>query len=83
MPGAVDWELLLFADDSCLVSRDSNINEMEKKQNKDFNSLCDWFVDNKPTIHFGEGKTKSVPLGRKIKQSGSKELDIALSSGLI
>ena len=28
--------------------------------NKDFSNLCDWFVDNKLSIHFGEDKTKSI-----------------------
>ena len=28
--------------------------------NTDFNTLCDWFLDNKLTIHFGEDKTKTI-----------------------
>ena len=28
--------------------------------NTEFNNLCDWFVDNKLSIHFGEDKTKSI-----------------------
>ena len=35
------------------------LHTIEKKLNKDFNILCDWFVDNKLSIHFGEDKTKS------------------------
>ena len=27
---------------------------------KEFSSLCQWFIDNKPSIHFGEDKTKSI-----------------------
>ena len=61
---------------SFLVFRDDNINEIEKQLNKNFNSLCDWFVDNKLRIHFGEDKTKSILLDRKNKPSGSKKLDI-------
>ena len=76
MPLAVDCDLLLYADDSCLVFRDNNINEIEKQLNKNFNSLCDWFVDNKLSIHFGEDKTKSILFGRKNKRTGSKKLDI-------
>jgi len=37
----------LYADDSSLALEVGNINEIENKLNKDFNSLCDWFVDNK------------------------------------
>ena len=30
------------------------------KLNQDFNTLCDWFLDNKLSIHFGEEKTKTI-----------------------
>ena len=36
------------------------VKTIEDKLNKDFNTLCDWFVDNKLSIHFGEDKTKSI-----------------------
>ena len=29
--------------------------------NKNFSNICDWFVDNKLSIHFGEDKTKCIP----------------------
>ena len=67
MPQAVDCDLLLYADDSCLVFGHNNVNEIEKRLNSNFNSLCDWFVDNKLSIHFGEDKTKSILFGRKNK----------------
>ena len=47
MPQSVDCDLLLYADDSCLVFGDNDVNEIEKQLNRNFNSLCDWFVDNK------------------------------------
>ena len=34
--------------------------------NQDFNSLCDWFLDNKLSIHFGEDKTKTILFSPKI-----------------
>ena len=37
-----------------------NINLINEKLNQDFNSLCDWFLDNKLSIHFGEDKTKTI-----------------------
>ena len=45
MPQAVDSDFSLYADDSCLVFGDNNVNEIEKRLNSNFNSLCDWFVD--------------------------------------
>ena len=65
MPQAVNSELLLYADDTCLffVGKDSKI--IGDQLNKDFNSLCEWFIDNKLSIHFREEKTKSILFGTK------------------
>jgi len=61
LPQAVtDCDVRLYADDTCISYTDKKIPEIEVKLNKDFNSLCDWFVDNKLSIHFGEDKTKSI-----------------------
>ena len=76
MSQAVECELLLYADDSCLIFTDNNIETIENKLNKDFNSLCEWFVENKLSIHFGEDKTKSILFGSKHKLKNIKELDI-------
>ena len=56
MPQAVNSELLLYADDTCLffMGKDSKI--IGDQLNKDFSSLCEWFIDNKLSFHFGEEK---------------------------
>ena len=59
MPQAVQSELLLYADDTCLIFQHSDINEIERQLNKNFSLVCDWFVDNKLSIHFGEDKVNS------------------------
>ena len=38
--------------------------------------LCDWFVDNKLSVHFGEDKTKSILFGSKHKIKNSKPVNI-------
>ena len=53
MPQAVDCELLLYADDTCLIFQHKDITEIESALNKNLSMLCDWFVDNKLSIHFG------------------------------
>ena len=58
MPQAVDCELLLYADGTCLIFQNEDITKIEMALNKNFSMLCDWFVDNKLSIHFGEDKTK-------------------------
>ena len=57
--------LLLYADDSCLVFQHKHVTEIETHLNNDFSNLCECFLDDKLSIHFGEEKTKSVLLGTK------------------
>ena len=61
LPQAVtDCDIRLYADDTCISYKHRTIKTIEDKLNNDFNTLCDWFVDNKLSIHFGEEKTKSI-----------------------
>ena len=62
MSQAVKCNLFHNADDRCLVCQHNDINEIEKQLNKDFESICDWFVDNKLSINFDDDKTKSILL---------------------
>ena len=71
MPPAVKCDIFLYADDTCLVSQHKGINEIEKQLNEDFESICDWFVDNKLRIHFGKTKSILVATKFKIKRSGN------------
>ena len=54
MSQAAKCHLFLHADDSCLVCQQKDIYEIEKQLNVDFSNICDWFVDDKLSIHFGE-----------------------------
>ena len=74
MSQAVKCHLSLYADDSCLVCQHKDINEIEKQLNVDFSNICDWFVDNKLSIHFGEDKTKSIFFASKFKKKTLKNL---------
>ena len=65
MPQALSCDLLLYADDSCLIFQNKNVKEIEKVLNRNFCNLCDWFVDNKLSIHFGEDKTKCILFASK------------------
>ena len=60
MPQDVDCELLLHADDTCLIFQHIDITEIESTLNKNFSMLCNWFVDNKLSIHFGEDKINFI-----------------------
>ena len=65
MPQAVDCVLFPYADDTCLI-----FNEDQTALNKNFSMLCDWFEDNKLSIHFidfSESKKNQFYLAANIK----------------
>ena len=68
--------LLLYADDASLIFQNKDISKIEKTLNQNFSTLCDWFVDNKLSIHFGDDKTKSILFSSKHKIKKSKPLNI-------
>ena len=70
MPQAVKSNLFLYADDSGLIFQGKNVIEFEKQLNRYFTNICEWFVENRLSIHFGEDKTKSILFAskRKIKK---------------
>ena len=67
MSQAVKCNLFLYADDKYLVCQHKDTNETEKQIDKDFESICDWFVNNKLSIHFGDDKIKSILFATKFK----------------
>ena len=71
MPQAVASELLLFA-----FFQHNSVIEIEKHLITDFSSLCDWFIDNKLSIHFRQNKTKSILFGtkHKLRNANSKSI---------
>ena len=76
MSQAVKCNIFLYADDTCLVCQHEDINKTEKQLNKDFESSCDWSVDNKLSTHFGGGKTKSILFATKFKIKMVRKLNI-------
>ena len=67
MPQAIKCKLLLHADDTCLIFQHSDVNEIEIQLNKNFSLICNWFVNNKLSIHFGEVKLSQFFLAVKVK----------------
>ena len=59
MSQAVEFNLYLYSDDSCNYSI-MRKSMKEKRLTKDLINICDWFVDNKLSIQFGEYKTKLI-----------------------
>ena len=77
LPQAIaDCDIRLYADDTCISFKHINIKTIEDTLNKDFNSLCDWFVDNKLSIHFGEDKTKTILFSPKNLRKSAENIII-------
>ena len=76
MPQAVNLELLLYADDTCLIYMGKNIQKIEGQLNSDFTSLCEWFIDNKLSVNFVEEKTKSILFGTKQQLKDQRDLNL-------
>ena len=73
---ASESTLLLYADDSCILYQSNNTKEIETQLNHDFNNLCNWFIDNKLSIHLGEDKTKCILFGPKYRKKETRNLNI-------
>ena len=73
---AVKCELFLYTDDTCLTFQHENVKEIEDQLNLNFSRLCDWFIDNKLSIHLGEDKTKSILFGTKLSIKQAEQLNI-------
>ena len=52
-----------------------DVEEVEKKLNKDFQNVYNWFVDNKLHINFGEDKIKSVLFASNHKIKSARKLN--------
>ena len=63
-----DCDLRLYADATCLYFSNENASSIEKYLNVDFNSLCEWFIDNKLSMHLGEDKTKCILIKKGKKE---------------
>ena len=83
IPQALSCDLLLYADDSCLIFQHKDINEIEKVLNENLSDLCDWFLDNKLSIHFGDDKTKCILFASKNKVKKANPLNIKYKDVII
>ena len=76
LPKTVVSSSLFYVDDTCTAFQHKSEIEIEKQLIRDFSSVCDWFVDYKLSIHFGQNKTKSILFDTKHKLQNGKSLNI-------
>ena len=60
---ATNCDLLLHADDSCLIATYIDIKDIEDTGNGNLLSLCDWLVNNKLSIRLEN--TESILFGTR------------------
>ena len=72
MSQAVKCDLFFYANDTCLVCQHKDIIKIENQLHEDFCTICDWFVDSKLIIHFGEVKIKLILFASKFKRKNIK-----------
>ena len=76
MPQALTSTLLLYGDDSCILYQHQNVVQIEKRHIEGFENSCDWFVDNKLSIHFSGDKAKSILFDSKRTVKNIRQLNI-------
>ena len=54
----------LYADDTSIFCQHKDVMEIENVLNKESANVCERFIDNKLSIHFGEDKTKCILFSR-------------------
>ena len=76
MPQAVNCDLFLYADDTCLLFQHKDLEQISEELTKNFSNICNWFVDNKLSMHFGKDETKSIFFSTKNWKRKIGPLDI-------
>ena len=66
MPQAIHSDLFLHADNSGLKFQHKHVHIIEHQLNKDFANLCEWFADNKLSIHLGKRRQNAYFLVRSL-----------------
>ena len=69
-----------YADDKCPIFQHGNVKVIEDQLNLNFCSLCDWFIDNKLSIHLGKDKTKSIVFGTKFNIKRADALNLVYNN---
>ena len=75
MSAVVNNKLLLYADDSAILVTGKDRLQIEKELSKELQSVSEWLVDNKLSLHLG--KTESILFGSKIRLKKGSSLNIS------
>jgi hypothetical protein len=76
-----ECELLLYADDSVLVTSSKNIEQINNILSSQLKSVQDWLVKNKLSLHLG--KTQSIVFGSKQKLNVESRLKVECDGSVV
>ena len=71
---SVTCKLLLYADDSALIVADKDTEVIQHRLSKELESIREWLIDNKLSLHLG--KTESILFGSKRKLNKNKSIQV-------
>jgi len=74
---ALNCKSILFADDTCLVVKASNPQDLQNKINKELENLTDWCSANKLTINPSKSNVLIIP--PKLKRKSELQLNVNIS----
>ena len=74
MRAAVSCRLLLYADDSALLTSGKDVSEIEGVLSRELESLSEWLEENRLSLHLG--KTQSILFGSKKRLRTSNKLHV-------
>ena len=77
---AAKYDLFLYEDDTFFTFQHENVKDIEDQLNLNFSGLCDWFIDNKLSIHLGKSKPKSILFGTKFNIKRAKPLILLMAT---
>ena len=81
MKAAVKCKLLLYVDDSALLTSSSDISEIEDVLSKELESVSEWLVENRLSLHLG--KTESILFGSNKRLAKRREIHITCNAGFV
>ena len=71
---SVNCKLLLYADDSALIVADKSLTVIEHRLSRELESIREWLIDNRLSLHLG--KTESILFGSKRKLKNNKTIQV-------
>ena len=81
MSAVIDNKLLLYADDSAILVSGKCKSSIESQLSKDLDSISQWLVDNRLSLHLG--KTETIHFGTKQKLKSNPYLNVSCNGSQI